>query len=190
MSNKITLKDIEFEFDDIIKLTKFQLNKINKKSHTKSFDEWDGSKNGIKIKLIDEQVKKILEEKNNLLLNKTIEQIKKKIVRFDKHASEQISIRLEGKREKGVAEEETIERVIELLKNTEKVNNKATWKGEDQLRYGFFIDYFEIKSEVIVNFDKKKKMLIITVVVDKMVNTPFNGNKSLLELKKRLENKE
>lgn len=166
---QIPLKDGEIPFEEsIIVLSQKQIDKILNEAKLKTKGEWHnkGTK-GVKVPLTQDQIKKVIEVKNEIVEGQTLEELRNSdLIDVLPHAVERAIERLEGQESKGYQEplrKETYDKILKALIESEVIEKNAEWKGTPYLRYNFVSKVEE--NDIVISISFEESMLVITVIM-------------------------
>ncbi len=154
--------------EDIIVLSKSQIQEILDVSHTKTDKEWIEAKQGVKITLSEEQMEDVLKVKNEIVEGLNAKDlIESDFIDMLPHAMKRAIERLEGLEAKApyhlAMRRETYEKIAQALIDSDMLDRKAEWKGGEYLRYNFKSKVDDNDLTISISFEDT--MLVITVIV-------------------------
>lgn len=160
------MKDQKVGFQDIIELSEEQQAIIVSSAPQKTMAEWRKNQIGVKIPLNEHQQQLVLKYKNDLISGRDERTLlKDKTIIFSDHSQQRIAMRVEGVDPSRPPKVESILLVIELLMESDVVDNVAEWKGHKNLIYTLIHNKYDERFRVCVTFEKigTKHMKVITV---------------------------
>lgn len=168
--------------EDSIQLHQHQVDEIRKKAIKKTQQGWLSSNKGIKITLTPQQQLNIVNVKDQIfqLLSPSKDPkeilLQRRFFGFSKHAFERILERVERLSEgelnaigyrnyQYAVHPDTLEKVVESLMNSQKVDSFAEWKGHSFLNFNFICFLDDRELDIVVNFELG--ILIVTLIINK-----------------------
>lgn len=195
MSFEIPLRDQTIRFRDIIHLTDEQRATILEYSKEKSLHQWIESDTGIKITLNNDQKDTVLLQKNALIASRDERALlKDKTIIISQHASARIAVRIDKFSQGSPPSLDSILLVVQLVIESDIVDDKAEWKGYENLAYTLFHTGYGERFKITVSFEMidHEHVKVITVsnehiseLTTSLMDLPEIGDK-LQELKRRL----
>lgn len=169
MAFEILLADRKIIFQDIIELSEEQQKYILEVSDSKTQDEWFSLDTGIKIPIDPEQQAEIIEFKNGLVSDKdSRDLIKNDTIIFTRHARERIAVRVDKVSKVAPPSVNSILLVIQLVIDSDAVDEQAEWKGYTNLAYTLCHTEYDERFKVTVSFEilDQERIRVITVSND------------------------
>ncbi|QQE74990.1 hypothetical protein KDJ56_03320 [Brevibacillus composti] len=166
MGFEIPLLDQIISFQDIIELTDEQRAIILEVSKNKTFEQWIDIESGVKIPLHPEQRETVLRLKNGLVAAKDKrELVKGDTIIFTRHARERIAVRVDKFSKEAPPTFESILLVVQLVIESDFVDDHAEWKGYPKLAYTLVHTGYGEKFKITVSFEMvdQEHIKVITV---------------------------